>query len=67
MSIDWNLKDSCKTEMDFLANLTVMHQCKESLFHQQLSVEDNQLGTGWYEIVAFMELEELDENLILVI
>jgi hypothetical protein len=44
-----------------------MNQCEESFFHQKLSVEDDQFGAGRYEIVTFVELEELDKNLILVI
>ena len=47
--------------------ITIMNQCEESFFHQKLSVEDDQFGAGRYEIVAFVELEELDKNLILVI
>lgn len=44
-----------------------MNQCEESFFHQKLSVEDDQFGAGRYEIVTFVELEELDKNLIFVI
>lgn len=44
-----------------------MNKSEESLLHQQLSVKDDQFGAGRYEIVAFVELEKLDENLIFII
>lgn len=44
----------------------VVHQGEESLLDQELSVEDHQFGRGGDEIVALVETEELDENLMLV-
>lgn len=44
-------------------DLTVVDEGEERLLDQQLRVEDDQLGGGRNEIIALVELEELDEYL----
>ena len=44
----------------------VVDEGEEGLLDQELRVEDDQLGGGGDEIVALVEAEELDENLIFV-
>ena len=60
-----NKRPHLNTKEDCL--LTVVHESEERLLDEQLRVEDHQFGTGRHEIVAFVELEKLDENLIFVV
>lgn len=46
--------------------LTVINESEECLLDQELSVEHNQLRRGRYQVVALVELEELDEYLGLI-
>lgn len=42
---------------------SIVNQSVEGLLHQQLRVEDDQLGRGGDQVVALVEPEELDEYL----
>lgn len=46
---------------------TVGHESEEGLLHLELSVEHHEFGARRDEIVAFVEHEELDEYLILIV
>jgi hypothetical protein len=46
---------------------TIVNKSEEGFLHQKLSVEDHQLSRGGDEVVAAVELEELNEDLVLVL
>lgn len=50
-----------------LLKFTIVDEGKEGLLHQELCVEHNQLGRRRYQIVAFVEFEELDDYLTLIL
>lgn len=41
-------------------------QATERLLDEQLSIEDDQLGAGRYQVVAAIELEEVNEDQVFV-
>ena len=46
---------------------TIVDKGKERLLHEQLRVEHDELGTGGYQVIALVELEELNKDLALIL
>lgn len=57
----------CKIFLTFSHIHTIIDKGKESLLHKQLCIEHDKLGTGRYQVVALVELEELNEDLALIL
>ena len=56
----------CKIFLTFSHIHTIVDKGKESLLHKQLRIENDELGTGGYQVIAFVELEELNKDLALI-
>jgi hypothetical protein len=57
----------CKIFLTFSHTHTIVDKGKESLLHKQLRIEHDELGTGGYQVIALVELEELNKDLALIL
>lgn len=48
-------------------NITIADQSVKGLFHDELSVQDNEFGTDWDQVIAPVVFEELHEHHVISI